>query len=133
MQNGKSQNGCFKKTKDAKFSEKQTCGSGMWHFNRCCLIHISIILPRHFLYLLYFCPCLDIGLFVSYLCGLFFIFIFIFTDIILLLLTFQNMYYCFCMITWMKNVNNFQIAKVQPQGVAQHLPDFLPILVWHCL
>ena len=24
------------------------------------------------------------------------------------------------MITWMKNVNNFQIAKVQPQGVAQH-------------
>ena len=22
------------------------------------------------------------------------------------------------MITWMKNVNNFQIAKVQPQGVA---------------
>ena len=27
----------------------------------------------------------------------------------------------------MKNVNNFQIAKVQPQGVAQHLLDFLPI------
>ena len=27
----------------------------------------------------------------------------------------------------MKNVNNFQIAKVQPQGVAQYLLDFLPI------
>ena len=26
--------------------------------------------------------------------------------------------YYFLMITWMKNVNNFQIAKVQPQGVA---------------
>ena len=30
-------------------------------------------------------------------------------------------------ITWMKNVNNFQIAKVQPLGVAEHLLDFLPI------
>ena len=28
------------------------------------------------------------------------------------------------MITWMKNVNNFQIAKVQAQGVAKHLLDF---------
>ena len=26
------------------------------------------------------------------------------------------MYYYFWMITWMKNVNNFQLAKVQPQG-----------------
>ena len=26
----------------------------------------------------------------------------------------------------MTNVNNFQIAKVQPQGVAWHLFDFLP-------
>ena len=32
----------------------------------------------------------------------------------------------------MKNVNKFQIAKVQPQGVAQHLLDFLPISVWRC-
>ena len=31
------------------------------------------------------------------------------------------------MITWMKNVNNYQIAKVQPQGVAEHLLDVLPI------
>ena len=28
----------------------------------------------------------------------------------------------------MKNVNNFQIAKTQPQGVAYHLLDSLPIL-----
>ena len=45
---------------------------------RCCLIHIIIIILRHVLYLLYLCPCLDLGLFMSYLCDLFFIFIFIF-------------------------------------------------------
>ena len=33
----------------------------------------------------------------------------------------------------MKNVNNFQIAKFQPQGAAWHLIDFLPISAWHCL
>ena len=38
------------------------------------------------------------------------------TDTLVLLLTFKNIY--FWMITWMKNVNNFQLAKVQPQGVA---------------
>ena len=43
----------------------------------CCLIHISII-PRHFLYLLYLCPCQELGVFMSYLGDLFFIFIFIF-------------------------------------------------------
>ena len=41
---------------------------------RCCLIHISIIIVRHFLYLLYLCPWLDLGLFMSYLCDLFFSF-----------------------------------------------------------
>ena len=45
---------------------------------RCCLIHISSIILRHFLYLLYLCPCLFLGLFYSYLCDLFFIIIFIF-------------------------------------------------------
>ena len=48
---------------------------------RCCLIHISIIMLRHFLYLLYLCPCLDLcrclDLFMSYLYDLLFIFIFI--------------------------------------------------------
>ena len=38
---------------------------------RCCLIYISIIILRHFLYLLYLCPCLELGLFMSYLCDLF--------------------------------------------------------------
>ena len=47
----------------------------------CCLIHISIIIVRHFLYLLYLCLCLNLGLFMSYLCDLFFIFIIIFIRI----------------------------------------------------
>ena len=60
----------------------------------------------------------------SHLCDQFFIFIFIFimingnTGALVLLLIFQNMSYYFLMITLMKNVNNFQIAKDQPQGVA---------------
>ena len=35
----------------------------------------------------------------------------------------------------MKNVNNFQIAKIQSQGVVQswHLLNFLPISAWGCL
>ena len=39
----------------------------------CCLIPISIL--REFLYLLYLCPCLDLGLFTLRLCDLLFIFI----------------------------------------------------------
>ena len=50
-----------------------------------------------------------------------------------LLLSFQNMYYYFWMISWIKKVNKFQIAKDQPQGVAQHLLNFLPISTWRCL
>ena len=38
---------------------------------RYCLIRMSIIILRHFLYLLYLCPCLDLGLFMSYLCDFF--------------------------------------------------------------
>ena len=34
------------------------------------LIHISILILRHFLYLVYVSPCLDVGLFMSYLCDL---------------------------------------------------------------
>ena len=44
----------------------------------CCLIHKRIIILKHFLYLLYFSPCLGLGLFMSSLCDLFFISIFIF-------------------------------------------------------
>ena len=45
---------------------------------RCCLIHITIIILRHILYLVYFCLCLGLGLFMSYLCDLLFIFSLIF-------------------------------------------------------
>ena len=114
---------------------------------RCGLIHLSIIILRHYIYyiyyrhyLLYLGPRLDLSLFMSYLCDLFFIFIFIFiminrmnTDTFFLLLLLQNMSYCFWMITWIKNVNNFQIAKVQPQCVAQHFLTFLPISASCCL
>ena len=39
-------------------------------------------------------------------------------ETLVLLLIFPNMSYYFWMIAWMKNVNVFQIAKVQSQGVA---------------
>ena len=38
-----------------------------------CLIHIAIVILRHILYLVYLCPCLGLGLFMSYLCDVFFI------------------------------------------------------------
>ena len=44
---------------------------------RYCLMHISIIILRHILYLLYLCPYQDVGLLISHLCDLFFIFLFI--------------------------------------------------------
>ena len=31
---------------------------------------------------------------------------------------------------WLKKANNFQIAKVQPQSVAELLLNFLPISAW---
>ena len=40
------------------------------------------------------------------------------TDGIVLLLNVWNMSHYFWMIIWIKNVTNFQIAKVQPQVVA---------------
>ena len=39
------------------------------------------------------------------------------TDTLVLLLTFSNMSYYFWMITWIKNVYNFQVAKVHSQVV----------------
>ena len=58
----------------------------------------------------------------SYLLELFLIFIIIIinrmnTGTLVLLLIFQNISYYFWMIMWMKDLNNFQIAKVQPLGV----------------
>ena len=95
---------------------------------RCCLIHVSIVIMRHFLYLLYLSPYLDLGLLLSYLYDLFFINL-MNTETPVLLLIFQNMSHYFYMIAWMKSVKNSHIAKVQPQGVAQHLLNFLPISV----
>ena len=46
------------------------------------------------------------------------------TDTLAVLLIFLVYVLLFWMITWMKNVNKFQIAKVKPQGVAQLLLDF---------
>ena len=45
---------------------------------RCCLIYIRIITVGHYLYLLYLRPCVNLCLFMSYLCNRIFIFIFIF-------------------------------------------------------
>ena len=85
---------------------------------RCCLVHICVIIMRPFLYLLYFCPCLDLGLLMSDVCNLLFFFsIFIRINYIIsliqtffLLLIFQSTSYYFWMIIWMKNVSNFQIG-----------------------
>ena len=45
---------------------------------RCCLIHITIIILRHILYLVYLSPCVGLDLRMSYLCDQFFIFSLIF-------------------------------------------------------
>ena len=47
----------------------------------CCLIHIPIIILKHILYLVFLCSCLDLSLFMTYLCDLVFIFSIIFTII----------------------------------------------------
>ena len=38
---------------------------------RCCLLQIAMIELRHNLYLVYLCPCLGLGLFISYICNVF--------------------------------------------------------------
>ena len=78
--------------------------------HKCCLIHTYK--HNHTETILTFSICLDLGLFMSCLCDLFFIFIIIFTMIKYIIYThiffffFYNMSYYFWMITWMKNVNN---------------------------
>ena len=61
--------------------------------------------------------------FMSYLCDLLFIFNFICiminrinTETLVLSLNFQNMFYYFYVITWMKNVNKFPNSKSSPSG-----------------
>ena len=88
---------------------------------RCCLIHITIIILRPILYLVYLCPCLGLCLFISYLCDLFYIFslIFIFINYItslkqtyLFLPHFlEYLPFFFLMITWMNKANNFWMQK----------------------
>ena len=84
--------------------------------------------------LVYFCPCIDPCLFMSYIYDLFMSYIYDLCDFLFSLIfiainhiTSFNRRICFCTffrishyfwtITWMKKANNFQIAKVKPQGV----------------
>ena len=70
----------------------------------CCLIHISIIILRHFLYLLYLCSSLDLGLFISHLCDLFFFFIFIFL-IINRIISWKQTHLFFCLFSRICPIN----------------------------
>ena len=97
---------------------------------KCCLciaIHIAVTMLRHILYLICLCPCLSLGLLMPYLRGLRFIFCLIFIAInhitsfkqtYLLLVHFLKYLLLFLDDYVMKKVNNFQIAKVKPHGVA---------------
>ena len=89
----------------------------------------------YILYLVYLCPCLVLDPFMLYMCDLFFIFNLVFiliNNLIkkthLFFVYFLEYFYYF----WVKKANNFQKAKVQPQGVP-HFADFLPISAWHRL
>ena len=106
------------------------------------LIHITIIILRHILYLVYLCLCLRLVLFMLYLYDIFFQFHTHFHQnyhIILLkqthLFLAQFLEYLILVLddTIEEKVNSSQIAKAQPKGVAQLLLDFLPISAWSCL
>ena len=94
---------------------------------RCCFIHITIIIMRHISHIVYLCPCLTLGLFVSYLCDIFFISASFSLPFIIypylnrctcFLYIFNNISYHFWMITKMNKRNSFPIGKVQPRGFA---------------
>ena len=73
-----------------------------------CLIHINYIIVRRSLYLLYLCPCQVLGLFMSWLCDLFFIFVFIFIMINRIISWIQNT----CSFAYfLKNVLNFWMVR----------------------
>ena len=80
---------------------------------RCCLIHTTINILRYILYLVYLCPCLGPGPFMSCICDSFFIFSFIFIVINNITSLKQTHFYVLeyssysWMIPWMKKVNNF--------------------------
>ena len=46
-----------------------------------CITYITIIILRYILYSVYLCPCLVLGLFMSYICDVFFFFILVFIAI----------------------------------------------------
>ena len=85
---------------------------------RCCLINVSIFILRHFLYFLYLCPYLDLDLFLSYLCGLFFIFVFILTMINHIIPSKQGHLFCFRVLWIFHIIFGWRLAKVQSKGVA---------------
>ena len=94
---------------------------------RCCLIHSSIIILRNILYLVYSCPCLGLGLFMSYLGDPFFFFSLIFIVINRITSLKQTHLFFIHILEYlllflddnkMKKADDFQIAKVQPQRVA---------------
>ena len=67
-----------------------------------------------------------------YLCDLFFIFIFTVSMInrmntgrLVLLLIFQNLDYCLCLITWMKNVNNFLALLIKVLLIKKRVVQFI--------
>ena len=76
---------------------------------RCCLIHITVILPWRILYLVY-------------LCQYNWPYNFINTNPLVFCTFFYNIVYHFGVITWMKEANNFQIANIE-----------LPLMLSFCL
>ena len=93
---------------------------------RCWLIHTSIIILRHFLYLLYLCLCLNLGLFLSYLCVFIFIFIFIIINRIISWIQ-TRLFFClfskicpiiFTRTMWIIFKILQKFAKLQPQDIA---------------
>lgn len=88
----------------------------------CCLMPLEIILSRHFLYLLYLCMRICLGLFISYLFDPFFISIFIFI-IINNVVSLKRMQLLF------RTLLFFQL-KFQPQDIVQLLFSVLQSSAW---
>ena len=92
----------------------------------CCLLHVTIIILRQILHLVYSSPCLYLFLLASNLCDQFLIISFIFIVLNnksshkkthLFYAHFLEYIILVWMMTWIKKVNSFQIAKVQLQVV----------------
>ena len=77
---------------------------------RCCFIHISIITVRHFLHLLYLCSWLDLGIYIISMWCIFFIFIFIFIDLLYKLVNMNIHTYNLMNMHLLDFFNNFSLA-----------------------